>query len=221
MKIKRLFFYLVAAWCIMCLTLRCYMNLAGFQTGRTTGDGKVELMTSLNQIKNTPNWTIIPNDNGEDIYEIEEHALALEIDSKFGITDRFDFGISLGSARFGINGKYNFYNHDDQFSLAAGLGAGFALGGKYLQSQIFASIHPSEKFAVYCNPSYALTFLSSYSYTTFDTDNLDFYGANLGFLYGEKMQIGVDLGIYTMSTGKKDFDMFSLGIGAKFLIGKK
>lgn len=218
-NLKRYFFYFVASWCVMCLFIRCYMNMAGLQTGRTLGAGKKEIGVSYYQNRNVPVFTIFPSDNGDDSYEFFDKAPAIEIDSKFGITDKFDLGITLSTARFGMNGKYNFYNDEELFSLAGGLGLGFALGGEYIQPQLFASVHPTDRLAFYANPSYSLTFLNDYSYSTLYTDNLDFFGANLGFLYGERIQVGADIGFFRIAADRDIYNTMNFSIGAKFRFG--
>ena len=220
-KIQRYFFYIIAIWCAMCLFLRCYMNMAGMQTGRTAGDGNVELTGSIGQTNNAPFFLVFQDDQSEDSYEVREKLITPDVDIRVGFSDRFDLGLTMSIAKFGLTSKYNIFNYRDKFSMAGGLSAGHAIGGKYFQAQLFASIHPTEKMAIYCNPTYSLALLSKYSSTTFFTDNLDFYGANIGFLYGSKTQLGVDVGVYTMAADSKEYAMLQLGIGVKFLFGDK
>jgi len=179
----------------------------------------LELGVSYNEGRNVATYGIFPSDNGEDIYQLDERSAAIELDVKYGVTENFDLGAVLSTAKLGISGKYNFYNYEKLFSFAGGLGVGRALGGTYIQSQIFASYHPSKRLAFYLNPNYALALLEEYSTTTFRTDNLDFYGANLGFLVGDKIKVGADIGLFRMAADRDQYNMLNLGIGAKIRFG--
>lgn len=215
-KLQRYFFYLVGTWCVICLFIRCYTNLAGMQTGRTVGAGKAALGGSYMLVHNSP--TLYGDDEPPTNY-LEDQIKVFEFDARFGVSKRTDLGLNISSQRMGLNAKINLIGNDGPFALSIGAGGGLTGFHGYVQGNLFASLHPAKKLAFYCSPSYAHINIGENS-TVYNVDKLRFKGANFGVLYGDKVQIGLDYGRYSLDLGKEAPVFSNIGVGLKFILGK-
>lgn len=210
---KKLFFSAVGLWCIVCLGLRCYMNTAGFQTGRTAGKGNVEMTGSYHWVFNSPIFFNF-DEELEDYQLRNTRSFDLQMNRGFG--EKFDMGVHFGSTRLGFDGKYRFLENDGPVALAAGLGVGSILnGGRYVEVPVYFSVHPTEYFAFYFSPGITSVFLGEKN-STYNTSRLDFRGLNTGLFFGKKLQFGFDYGLFNMDTGRRSFTFHNFGFGLKY-----
>lgn len=214
-KIKRYFFYFIAIWCVMCLFIRCYMNLSGFQTGRTITEGGVEISASRNYIQKAPK---VFGDDEPPKNTIETDIKTIELDVRYGLKDRVDLGLNMGHSKLGLNSKFNLFGNDKKFAASLGLAAGYMVYAAYLQGNIFTSYHPFERWTVYFSPGMALVDVGK-SNLVYDNRFIQQKGANFGFLFGYNLQIGIDVALYKMDVGDISFGVRNFSFGGKMRLG--
>ncbi|MBK8701611.1 MAG: hypothetical protein IPN29_19490 [Saprospiraceae bacterium] len=220
MKISTILFALAA----MIFLTGC-ASLTGFQDGRTLGEQKVELGISLN-VSQSPDFIDGEDDDDGGLDDILVFP-NFELTGKYGVTEKFDLGLRLNTnLNFSINGKYQLFG--DQTSPAA-LAIGTEVGtfGIFyslwnIQFPLYFSIHPEENFSWYLSPRYIFQFAGGNL-----GSSSNYLGGNTGLLFGSKHKIGIDLGYYRFNGGnflfEDEFDanVFTIGVGGKFVFGGK
>lgn len=215
-NLQRYFFYFVAVWCVICLFIRCYSNLAGLQTGRSVGKGNVELAASRNYVQKAPD--IFGDDQPYENY-VEEELVTHDFDIKVGVANRIDVGLSIGESKAGLNTKVNLIGNDGPFALALGLSTGFTGYYPYWQGNIFASVHPLNKLSLYASPGFSNIKIGENN-SIYNTEKLSLIGANFGLLFGDKLQAGIDCGLYKLDVGTKTYGVKNIALGLKIKLGK-
>lgn len=208
---------------IMVLLNGC-ISLSGFHTGKTVPKGKSEISASAN-FNTSPNFQ---DDDDIDIIPVVPLAPSAEIGFRHGISERVDIGFRANSfLNFLLDGKVQLVgDQDSRFAAATGVGIGMfglSLGeGLLLNVQVpfYTSFHPSENFTIALAPRYIGQFRSGGQGD--DDFFLNYFGANLGFLWGKTRKFGIDLGLYGLTSGRNVGDsngsisLFNLGIGTTF-----
>ncbi|MBK8567342.1 MAG: hypothetical protein IPN76_29495 [Saprospiraceae bacterium] len=88
-KLQRCFFISIGLWGVTCIFLSCYTNLSGLQSGKTLGEGNVEIAVSRNYIQAAPHTF---GDDEPPENSVEEDMKANEIDIRVGLSDLLDLG---------------------------------------------------------------------------------------------------------------------------------
>lgn len=201
-------------------------SISGFQTGRTVGANNGEIMFSINGTR-TPDFNDI-SDNPDDVDSESFSIFApnIELGGRFGIGETVDFGIRantnlniLADVKVQVVG-----DQESPFALAAGAGLGMfgfvsTSGGLFnFQIPVYASYHPSDKLDFYLSPRY----IGQWGTTFGESSGLiNYWGANVGFLTGQKVKFGIDLAYYGLGNAETGFGdtLFQIGFGMKFKLG--
>lgn len=194
---KKLFMMknLLIIWivCVMLLAQSCVSNSA-FQTGRTMGADKVQLMlaTSTSNYDGTADGGSVLN--FDQFPENQQFHGSIRI----GITDKFEFNsnASVGLNVFSTDSKFKYQILGDQaskFAASVGLGVGYDVIYLSLDVPTYFSYHPTSKFAIYTSPRYrfAVTPLDRY-------ESNHALGLVSGLKFGSKWAVYVEHG-YTRS----------------------
>lgn len=192
MKTKTLFLLLFS----LSLLFGGCISISSMQTAKTTEKGQFSGSFGI----------------GTDLYTLNENedtkgnfALAPEVAVRLGISDKVDVGAKIFMLGAAFDAKYNFHqSEDEKWAFAAGLMFDdqieqFDFRGIYVP--IYASIHPTEKFAAYLNPRIGFRYWNTYKKIAFG------YGGGLGAKYGKKVSFFVETSIYNDSN-IEDFDFF-------------
>lgn len=210
MKNKTIFQILVLGSALTLLT-SC-ASISGFQTGRTVGAESGEIMFSINGTNVNNDFSIFaPN---------------IEIGSRYGISEKVDFGIRANTnLNIFADVKYQFLgDQESPFAMSAGFGLGMfgfvsTSGGLFnFQIPLYASYHPQDNLDLYISPRY----IGQWGTTFGESSGLiNYFGANAGFLTGRKTKFGIDVAYYGLSNSDTGFDdtLFQIGFGMKFKIG--
>lgn len=208
-----LLFFSIATLSISCA------SLSGLQTGRTVGKGNGQLGLSLNTNK-TPDFD---TDEEDELYFL---VPSVEFSGTYGITEKFDLSFKANTLfNVGLDAKVQVVgDQTSQFALSLGGGVGIfgfiaGTGALYnFQIPLYTSFHPSENFTFYVTPRYIGQVGTSFGESS---DLLNYTGANMGVLFGKKVQFGLDLGIYDFSYNGGSNPLVQFGVGVKFNFFKK
>lgn len=202
-------------------------SISGFQTGRTVGAESGEIMFSVNGTR-TPDFEDLSSEKVDtvDAQDFSIFAPNIEIGGRYGITDKIDFGMRANTnLNIYADVKYQFVG--DQESLVA-VSTGFGLGlfgfvtgtgGLYnFQIPLYASFHPTDKLDLYVAPRYVGQWGTAFGESS---GLINYFGANVGFLTGNRTKFGVDIGYFGLSNSDTGFNdsLFQIGFGMKFKIG--
>jgi hypothetical protein len=194
-------------------------SLTGFQTGRTVGKNKGEMMLSLNYSQ-TPDFNIDIDQN--DTSDIKRLAFPnLELGARYGLTEELDFGLKINTNfNFALDAKYQVLgDKESDVALSVGLGAGtfgmFSLLWNF-QVPLYFSYHPNENVDIYITPRYI-----AQSAAGDISGRLNYFGGNTGVLFGKDVKVGLDLGLYNVNAVKElnGISILTLGIGVKIPLG--
>ena len=193
-------------------------SLTGYQDGKSVGDGNGEIAVSLN-LSQSPSFTDLEDSSG--VVDIPSFTFPnIEVGGRYGVTEKLDVLIRLNT-NFNFNAGVKYQLVGDRTSdFALGIGAelgtfGLLSGLWNAQIPIYASYHPTEKFAIYLAPRYI------YQFTSFaGLEGWSYVGGNFGLLFGNKNKFGIDVGIYKVGAeGTGKIGLTSFGIGGKFGLG--
>jgi hypothetical protein len=187
-------------------------SLTGYQTARTAGKNQWEAINSINftQIPNSefPN-NLDTSDNKPFFFPNFESTL------RYGIAERWDIGLKL-TTNFNLAADVKFQfigNQTSKFAMATGFSIGSFgyLHNWNLQVPLYISIHPKENISIYLNPRYTAELESGYSI------NIKYYyGGNIGILFGESTQFGIDAGLHNYRASDNEGEaLLTFGIGLK------
>lgn len=164
------------------------ISISSMQTAKTTEKGQFSGSFGL----------------GTDLYTLNENpdtknkfVIAPEGAVRLGLSDKVDVGAKLFMLGAAFDTKYNFHqSEDEKWAFAAGLMFDdqieqFDFRGIYVP--MYASIHPSEKFAAYLNPRIGFRYWNTYKEIAFG------YGGSFGVKYGKKVSFFVETSIYNDS----------------------
>jgi len=147
---------LMTIWivCMLLLTQSCISNTA-FQTGRTVGADRVEIIigTSASDYESTQ-----LGESGLNFDQFPENQ-QFHGSIRVGLTDKleYNFNGSIGYTIFSTDNKLKYQIIGDQeskFAASIGLGMSFDVIYIGLDLPTYFSFHPSPKFAVYTSPRY-------------------------------------------------------------------
>ncbi len=215
-RFQRYFFLAIGFWAVTCIFISCYTNLSGLQSGKTLGDGNVEITASRNYIQAAPHTF---GDDEPPENSVEENIKATEIDFRLGLSDRFDLGFNAGANKLGLNSKFNLFGNDGMFAASLGLGAGVTGYYGYAQGNIHTSFHPSKWLTIYASPGISMIKIGENN-IIYDPTRLWMRGGNFGVLVGKNFQVGVDFGRYKLDVGEKIYSVKNLSLGVKVRIGE-
>jgi hypothetical protein len=198
--------------------------LNGYHTGRTNGKKNWSFIGTFNT-NVTPYLLgeIVPFSNDS----IAAVSASLELQTSYGISQRFDLGIRLNlSMAIGVQMRYQLLG--DQQSVAAlsiGSEYGRLAGSQYVQFPLYFSWHPIEDFSLYCSPKYILEWKNA----DFNHgEKVNYLGYNFGIRAGNKVQFVCEYGIYnSILTAPNDFEgkrikgLPVLGLGIILQISKR
>lgn len=217
---KRQFLLPALAAATIAFFLNSCASLTGYQDGRSVGKNNGEISASVN-VNQSPEFNNF-NDQ-QDTFDIVPSAFPnIEIGGRYGVAEKFDIGMRINSnLNISLNAKYQLVgDRQSPFALAIGAEAGtfsLGIGGLWnVQVPVFASIHPSEKFAVYLNPRYIYQFSSWVG----AEDGVSYAGGNTGLLFGNRNKFGVDFGFYSFGTSQDRTPLLQFGIGGRFALGR-
>lgn len=202
---------------LLILTLSGCVSFTGYNDGRALGKGKKEMLASVNLTQSASVDLLNPKNKKADIPILTFPAVAYG--GKTGATDKIDLYFRVTTS-LNLNGGVKFQLIGTRSSMFA-MGIGAELGMFVLnnasifntQIPLFTSYHPSENLAIYLTPRYVYQFKSSER-----PYNFNYFGGNIGILYGKKHKIGLDIGIYRLALGEIERLTFSsLGIGGRFI----
>ena len=193
-------------------------SLTGFQTGRTVGRNKGEILASINASQ-TPKFDLTASDSNGTVPRL--YFPNLEASGRYGIVDRLDVGLRMNT-NFNIAGdvKYQLLgNQESPVAMSAGFGVGtFGLFAALwnVQVPLYFSLHPSKTVDIYVNPRFIAQFASGDFNGT-----LKYLGGNAGILVGKRTKFGLDVGVYDLNVKRSDsVTLLNFGIGVKFPLGR-
>jgi hypothetical protein len=222
MKTRFIFFMLLL------LIFSSCVSLTGYQTARTVGKKETVGTGSVTYLY-APSFylnTTTPNEyfglSGDVAYSI----FTTEVGVTHGLAKRLDVGFRcklIGS--YLIDAKYQLLgDHETKFAFAIGGGVGGNLitaGGSYINNfhlPIYGSFHPNKSLSFYLSPRYVY---QSGIMIQNSVEELNYWGANMGFLYGRKVKYGVDISYYDIeregvATGLNLYQL-QVGLGVKVI----
>lgn len=207
---------------LLLLSLQSCVSYTGFDDGKTIGHGKIETTHFIN-IHQSPSITFFDNEEKrEDIPIILYPTIGFSL--KYGIGKKTDL-YARAVSNFGFNAGFKHQligANSSKFALSTGADVGILMIPGVLQDDyiipnaqipIYASFHPSEKFALYLNPRYVYQFKSDK-----DVNDYHYYGSNFGVIYGKKLKFGLDLGIYSIQVRDLGrFHIYNIGVCGKYI----
>lgn len=202
-------------------------SISGFQTGRTVGAETGEIMFSVNGTR-TPDFDDLSNADSDslDVSDFSIFAPNIEIGGRYGVSEKIDFGIRANTnLNIYADVKYQFVgDQESPVAVATGFGLGMfgfvvGTGGLFnFQIPLYASFHPTESLDLYVAPRYVGQWGTAFGESS---GLINYFGANVGFLTGNRTKFGVDIGYYGLSNNDTGFNdsLFQIGFGMKFRIG--
>ena len=188
-------------------------SFTGFQTGRTSGKGNMDMTVSANY-----QGSGFESDDNDDDERVE--IAVLEVHNQYGVGENSDVGLRLSTAGIiSVDFKQQIVGgKDKKFALSAGavVGSSFAVS-LYTQVPLYLSYHPQENLAFYLNPRFT-------NYYTIEDEAKFYNSGSAGVLFGKNVKFGLD---FSYSEVPLDFDLgsdasiFSVGLGAKIPLIKK
>lgn len=222
MKNLTFFGLLVSVFSAMLLS-NC-ASLTGFTDGRVIGKNNGEFVGSLN-FSQTPKFSDFADSDSILVGDDFRFTFpSVEVGGRYGVADKIDIGVRMNSnLNLAVDGKFQILgDHESKTALSLGVGVGtfgLLLSGVGLWNfQVSApfSVHPTEKVAWYVAPRFIGQFATAVGETS---GLLKYTGGNTGFLFGDKVKFGIDLGYYRWGAGGDSVGLFQFGGGMKFRFG--
>lgn len=198
-------------------------SLTGFTDGRTVGKNNGEISGSLN-FSQSPKFRDFADDSVNIGSDFRFTIPSVELAGRFGVAEKVDIGVRMSSnLNLALDAKFQVLG-DRESQTALSLGAGFGSFGLFFPGvglwnfQVSApfSVHPNERFSWYLAPRYIGQFASAAGETT---GLLNYTGGNTGFLFGDKLRFGLDIGFFKLGAGGESVSLFQFGGGLKYAIG--
>ena len=207
-------------------TFSSCVSLTGFQTGKTVGKRKTVATGSISYIY-APNFYLNTTTRNEHFGlsgNVAYLIFPLEIGIIHGLAKRLDVGFRykmIGSFLF--DAKYQLLGNPETkfaFAIGGGIGGGLiAAGGRNVNNfhfPVYGSFHPNDHLSFYISPRYiyhsGVMILNS-------VEKLDYWGANVGLLYGKEVKYGLDISFYDVERKGEPIGLnlnhFQIGLGVK------
>lgn len=206
-------------WCFALIALiSSCASLTGYQDGKTLGTNNFELTASANFSQSPTFLDLIDSISTDDIPTFGFPNI--EIGGRYGVIEKLDVSFRMNTnLNLALGGKYQLLgDKQSKFALSSGLELGtFGLVTNLwnIQIPIYTSFHPTENLTIYATPRYIYQFTSLAGLIDWN-----YYGGNIGFLFGSKHKFGIDAGFYKVGVaGVRKIALNSFGIGGKFYFG--
>jgi hypothetical protein len=193
-------------------------SLTGYQDGKTLGTNNFELTTSANFSQSPTFLDLIDSVSADEIPTFGFPNI--EIGGRYGVIEKLDLTLKMNTnLNIALGAKYQFLgDKHSKFALSSGVELGtFGLVTNLwnIQIPLYASFHPTEKFAIYASPRYIYQFTSLAGLIDWN-----YYGGNIGLMFGSKHKFAIDAGFYKVGVaGVRKIALNSFGIGGKFYFG--
>ncbi len=213
---KKIFWLIVLGWCSTCLFIRCYMNFAGFHTGRTTGKGGHEIRGSVSKVFDSPIFAAFDEEFSD--FKLRDQT-AVEFGGMVGVAKRVDVGAWMNFfGGIGLDTKVQLLgDHDSPFAMAVGAGIG-QRNKFFFHIPVYLSYHPVDGHNLYLSPRYIYQPHDTYTYA-YGKDPFKFWGLNAGYFASfNRFSVGFDYAFYRGGKNKMDFKTGSLGLGIRWRI---
>lgn len=198
---------------IFCYILTGCYSLGTFQSGRTLGKGYEERGVGLS-VLNTPSF--------EDSIVTTQFLPSLELFGGLGVGKKTDLNYRFSGIYGALELKHQIIgNQNSKWSGSLSLGGGSALNLSF--NDVFASgyfsYRPKSFIELTLNPKVSRNWLYSEEVNA----DLDLIGVNLGFLFGNKIQLGITGGYFQVfdyrldgiPQGSGGFSIWNIGLGFK------
>jgi hypothetical protein len=212
MKAMKFQLFVAELACIAALS-SCVSGSA-LQTGRTVGKSNSETNIGFSSVK----YAFPVND----VDTISASAPMMELDYRYGVTDRIDVGARLSILGLsGIYGKYRFLGTNESvfagsvglnFS-ALGLSAGSTNGSESFTMMditvpTWFSVHPTTWLSIYASPRYILRLT--------DGSPSHWYGSAAGVRFGKRFGGFAEYSLFGSSSAVRSLNQFSVGLSIGF-----
>jgi len=173
------------------------MSLTGYQTGRTVGKSKKNLIISGN-LYQAPYRYSEQGSFSQDTLHLDDFVRWVNCEATlfYGVGENLDLGARLNSEFMaGLIAKWQLIggkNSAAAFAIGSEFGI-LALDRLYYQLPLYFSVHPNKNFTFYISPKYSYEWnLNHY----FSKENIKYLGFNAGVVLGSKQKTTVDFGLF-------------------------